>query len=67
LFCQDSKLYVETILDIYTKFSKLVQDVFDNEQGFAAALDKVKNIYSSLEAVVPCISRPVLKSSIILR
>ncbi|CAF3140963.1 unnamed protein product, partial [Rotaria sp. Silwood2] len=34
------KTYVETILDIYTKFFKLVKEAFNSEQGFTAALDK---------------------------
>jgi cullin 1 len=47
VFCnQDPKLYVETILDIHSKFFKLVQEAFSSEQGFTAALDKVNNIYS---------------------
>jgi hypothetical protein len=47
LYCQDPKLYVETILDIHTKYFKLVQEAFSSEQGFTAALDKVNKIYSS--------------------
>ncbi|CAF3741694.1 unnamed protein product [Rotaria sp. Silwood1] len=34
------KLYVETIIDIHTKFLKLVKDVFNNEQSFIATLDR---------------------------
>jgi hypothetical protein len=41
LFYQEPKSYVETILDIHTKFFKLVQESFCGEQGFTAALDKV--------------------------
>ncbi|CAF5188262.1 unnamed protein product, partial [Rotaria sp. Silwood1] len=35
-----SKLYVETILDIHTKFLKFVKEAFNNEQDFTVALDK---------------------------
>jgi hypothetical protein len=41
---QDPKLYVETLLDIHTKFFRLVQDAFSSEQDFTAALDKVNQI-----------------------
>jgi hypothetical protein len=46
LFYQDPKAYVETILDIHTKFFKLVQESFSGEQGFTAALDKVDIIFA---------------------
>lgn len=42
LFFKDPKQYVETILDIHLKFFKLVQEAFSGEQGFTAALDKVR-------------------------
>ena len=35
-------IYIETILDIHKKFAKLVKNVFNNEQEFIGALDKVK-------------------------
>jgi hypothetical protein len=38
---QDPKLYTETILDIHQKSSKLIQEVFNSEYGFIAALDHV--------------------------
>ncbi|CAF1396836.1 unnamed protein product [Rotaria sordida] len=34
------KLYVETILNIHTKFLKLVKEAFNSEQDFTTALDK---------------------------
>ncbi|CAF3996844.1 unnamed protein product [Rotaria sp. Silwood1] len=37
---QIPKLYVETILDIHTKFLKFVKEAFNNEQDFTVALDK---------------------------
>lgn len=36
----DPKLYVETILKVYKKYSDLVQGPFRNEPGFVASLDK---------------------------
>lgn len=40
---QDPKLYIETVIEIHKKFLKLVQEAFGGEQGFTAALDKVKS------------------------
>lgn len=39
----DPKLYVKTILSVHKRYSALVADAFNNEAGFVAALDKVKN------------------------
>ncbi|CAF3045733.1 unnamed protein product [Rotaria socialis] len=36
----DPKVYIETVIDIHKKFLKLVQESFNGEQGFTAALDK---------------------------
>ncbi|CAF3911720.1 unnamed protein product, partial [Rotaria magnacalcarata] len=47
----DPKLYVETILDIHTKFFKLVQEAFSSEQGFTAALDKACGKFINNNAV----------------
>ncbi|CAF2488809.1 unnamed protein product [Rotaria sp. Silwood2] len=47
----DPKLYVETILEIHTKFFKLVQDAFSSEQGFTAALDKACGKFINNNAV----------------
>ncbi|CAF0885104.1 unnamed protein product [Adineta ricciae] len=47
----DPKLYVETILDIHTKFFKLVQVAFNSEQGFTAALDKACGKFINNNAV----------------
>ncbi|UJR37526.1 hypothetical protein I4U23_030228 [Adineta vaga] len=47
----DPKLYVETILDIHTKFFKLVQVSFSSEQGFTAALDKACGKFINNNAV----------------
>ncbi|CAF4709769.1 unnamed protein product, partial [Rotaria magnacalcarata] len=44
-------LYVETILDIHTKFFKLVQEAFSSEQGFTAALDKACGKFINNNAV----------------
>ncbi|CAF4186424.1 unnamed protein product [Rotaria sordida] len=35
----DPELYVETILEVHTKFSKLAQEIFISEQGFTTALN----------------------------
>ncbi|CAF1361014.1 unnamed protein product, partial [Rotaria sordida] len=35
----DPELYVETILEVHTKFSKLAQEIFIREQGFTTALN----------------------------
>lgn len=47
----DPKIYVETILDIHSKFFKLVQDAFGGEQGFTAALDKACGKFINNNAV----------------
>ncbi|CAF4837528.1 unnamed protein product [Rotaria sp. Silwood1] len=47
----DPKLYVETILEIHTKFFKLVQEAFSSEQGFTAALDKACGKFINNNAV----------------
>jgi len=47
----DPKLYVETILDIHSKFFKLVQESFNSEQGFTAALDKACGKFINNNAV----------------
>lgn len=36
----DPKAYVQTILDVYRKYNKLVLTAFGNDKGFVAALDK---------------------------
>lgn len=36
----DPKIYVNAILQVHKKFTKLVQDAFSNDTGFVAAMDK---------------------------
>jgi hypothetical protein len=68
LFYQDPKVYVETILDIHTKFYKLVQESFSSEQGFTAALDKVNSIdFFLISFIVPVCFRLVGNSLIIMQ
>ena len=65
-FLKDPKLYVETILDIHTKFFKLVQEAFSSEQGFTAALDKVTHTSRrGLDRI--CFYRLVVNSSTTMR
>jgi len=40
-YCQDPKIYVQTILDIHKKYNVLVVTAFSNDIGFVESLDKV--------------------------
>jgi hypothetical protein len=41
-YIQDPKVYVETIIEVYEKFSTFVVQGFSNHHGFIVALDKVR-------------------------
>lgn len=36
-------MYVQTTLDVHKKYNALVMSAFNNDAGFVAALDKVRN------------------------
>ena len=36
----DPKSYIDTILNVHRKYYKIVQEAFDNDSGFATALDR---------------------------
>ena len=36
----DPKSYIDTILNVHRKYNKIVQEAFDNDSGFATALDR---------------------------
>jgi hypothetical protein len=38
---QDPVKYVQTLLDVYVKFSDVVKTAFENDSAFVASLDKV--------------------------
>lgn len=48
----DPKVYVTTILSVHKKFSNLVQDAFQNDTGFVAALDKVRKHFFSKNKLI---------------
>lgn len=37
---QDAKIYIQVVLDVHKKFGSLVQEAFQSDSGFVAALDK---------------------------
>lgn len=42
-------MYVQTVLDVHKKYNALVMSAFNNDAGFVAALDKVKQILNAVE------------------
>ena len=44
LFLQDSEKYVEELLSLFNRFSKLVEEAFHNDSRFLTARDKVNLI-----------------------
>lgn len=48
---QDPKIYVNTILQVHKKFSKLVQEAFLNNSGFVTALDKAFGKFINKNAI----------------
>jgi hypothetical protein len=40
---QDPVKYVQTLLDVYVKFSDVVKTAFENDSAFVASLDKVRS------------------------
>lgn len=48
---KDSKIYVQTILDVHKKFDLLVLSAFHNDKGFVAALDKACGRFINNNAV----------------
>ncbi|CAF3144629.1 unnamed protein product [Rotaria sp. Silwood2] len=48
---RDLKLYVETIVNIHTKFVKLVQEDFNSEKAFVAIVDKLSQKFINNNAI----------------
>jgi len=48
---QDSKAYVNTILEVHKKYNALVLTAFNNDSGFVAALDKACGRFINANAV----------------
>ncbi|CAF0783301.1 unnamed protein product [Adineta steineri] len=63
----EPKLYVETILDIHTKFFKLVQEAFNSEQGFTAALDKACGKFINNNAVTAAVGNTTKSPELLAR
>jgi len=51
----DPKSYIDTILNVHRKYYKIVQEAFDNDSGFATALDRAATKFVNENAV--CIAR----------
>ncbi|CAF3485650.1 unnamed protein product, partial [Rotaria sp. Silwood2] len=47
----DLKLYVETIVDIHTKFVKIVQEGFNSEKAFVDIVDKLSQKFINNNAI----------------
>jgi len=54
--CQLSSQFVESMLEIHVKYSELVQSVFNSDQLFYGALDKVASYYSVIMHAVHTVS-----------
>ena len=39
----DPKKYVDTVLSVHSRFTKIVVEVFSNDAGFQTSFDKVKH------------------------
>ncbi len=47
VFFQDSEKYVEQLLTLFNRFSKLVREAFNDDPRFLTARDKVRNYCKS--------------------
>ncbi|CAF1237055.1 unnamed protein product [Rotaria sordida] len=59
------KLYIETILDIHTKFFKLVNEAFNSEQGFTAVLDRACAKFINNNAVTTAVNNTTKSSELL--
>ena len=46
LYFQDSELYIEKLLDLFNRFSKLVAEAFNDDPRFLTARDKVGEVHA---------------------
>lgn len=44
VFVQDSEKYVEQLLTLFNRFSKLVKEAFQDDPRFLTARDKVRSV-----------------------
>lgn len=45
---QDSEKYIEELLKLFTQYSKLVEEAFENDSRFLTSRDKVKTLKFNL-------------------
>jgi hypothetical protein len=58
---------VETIIEVYTRFSTIVEEAFCSQHGYKVALDRVKILFLIYELATIEISRLLVNLLIIMQ